>query len=284
MMSVHLLDIEELDESVIRDIYERADSLRLKQEGSPLAGKTCVIFFPESSIRTRVTFEKGIQLLGGRTILFPPEALDKPERLRDVMGYLENWADAAIVRHPDLDRLRELAAHAHIPVINAMTTYNHPCEILADLYALRLRRPDYRELTYTFVGPPGNIGRTWMHMAKVMGLTFLHVCRTGQQMAEESRHYRFTDSLEEALRESDVVLTDPLPSPFREEGYYRDYRITPERMALARPGALLNPCPPFRVEEEVSGSVIDSPYFVGYGFKRHLLEVQQAALLYGLER
>lgn len=281
---MHLLDMEELDESTILDIYKRADSLRLEPGAPLLAGKTCVMFFPEASLRTRLTFEKGIQLLGGRTVLFPPETLDKEERLQDVTGYLENWADAAIIRHPDLDKLRELAAHACIPVINAMTAHNHPCEILADLYALRLRRPDYRELAYTFVGPPGNIARTWMHMAKAMGLRFIHVCAPGHEMGPETAQYRFAVSLEEALRESDVVLTDSLPRSFREEAYFRDYRITPERMGLARPGAVLNPCPPFRVEEEVSSAAIASPYFVGYGFKKHLLEVQQAALLHCLER
>ncbi|MDF2936919.1 MAG: ornithine carbamoyltransferase [Paenibacillaceae bacterium] len=281
---MHLLDIAELDESTILDIFKRADSLRLEPEAPLLAGKTCAIFFPEASIRTRLTFEKGIQLLGGRTILFPPEALDKEERLQDVMGYLENWADAAIVRHSKLDKLRELAAHARIPVINAMTAHNHPCEILADLYALRLRRPDYRDLTYTFVGPPGNIARTWMHVAEVLRLRFIHVCTPGHEMSTDNAHYRFSVSLEETLGESDVILTDSLPRPFREEVYLRDYCITPERMGLAKPGAVLNPCPPFRVGEEVSSSVIGSPYFVGYGFKRHLLEVQQAVLLHCLER
>lgn len=281
---MHLLDIEELDEAGILEIYGLADKLRLTPEAPLLAGKTCVLFFPESSIRTRLTFEKGIQLLGGRTILFPPEALDKPERLQDVMGYLENWADAAIVRHPDMDRLRELGANARVPVINAMTAYNHPCEVLADLYAFRLRREDYRGLTYTFVGPPGNIARTWMHLAKVMRLRFIHVCPPGCEMAPASAHYRLEPSLENALGESDVVLTDSLPRPFRDEAYIQAYRITPERMKQARPGALLNPCPPFRVDEEVSGTAIDSSYFVGYGFKKHLLEVQQAVLLYCLEQ
>lgn len=281
---MHLLDIEGLHEECIMDIYRIADELRMNRGDAMLAGKTCVLFFPGSSIRTRLTFEKGIQMLGGRTILFPTEALDKPERLQDVMGYMENWADAAIVRHSDMAKVRELAAHARIPVINAMTAYNHPCEILADLYAIRLRRGDFRKLTYTFVGPPGNIARTWMHMARAMKLRFIHVCMPGHEMAPESGHYRFVPSMEEALRESDVVLTDSLPQAFRDEGYLSVYRITPERMDLAKPGAILNPCPPFRAGEEISEACLTSPYFAGYAFKQHLLEVQQAALLYCLTR
>lgn len=97
-----------------------------------MEGKTIALFFPEGSIRTRVTFEKGVKELGGNTILFPPSALDKKEKLEDVIGYLENWADAVVIRHGDIGVVREVAEHASIPVINAMTSENHPCEILAE--------------------------------------------------------------------------------------------------------------------------------------------------------
>ena len=79
------------------------------------------MFFSESSIRTKVTFEKGIQELGGKTILFPPEALNKKEKIEDVIGYLENWVDAVIVRHRDIQIVKSMAEYAGIPVINAMS-------------------------------------------------------------------------------------------------------------------------------------------------------------------
>lgn len=105
--------------------------------------KSLILFFPSSSIRTRVTFEKGIHLLGGQPILFPNEALDKKEDLRDVCGYLNNWADVIVVRHRNIPILEQLAKYSRVPVINAMTDVNHPCEILTDIYALSKIRKDF---------------------------------------------------------------------------------------------------------------------------------------------
>ncbi|MDO3408149.1 ornithine carbamoyltransferase [Saccharibacillus sp. CPCC 101409] len=292
-MTRHLLSIGELTEPDIGELFELADRLRESTPHAPLLrGRTFLLFFPESSLRTRLTFERGIRELGGECVLFPPETLDKSEDLRDVAGYAANWAHGLIVRHRDYARLRQLASRSPLPVVNAMTSRNHPCEILADLYALRLRRPDFRELTYTYVGPMNNIGRSWAEAAEVLRLDFRHVCAPGYGLISEpadsgpgvgsaasSRHYTFCTELESALPHTDIVLTDSLPGELKTTEYMDKYRITPEVMRIAKPGALLNPCPPFYRGEEVSAEVIDSDYFVGYDFKEQLLTVQQAIVL-----
>ncbi len=83
-----------------------------------------ILFFPATSIRTRVTFEKGIDLLGGHSILFPTDTLDKKESTRDVCGYLNNWVDLVIARHRDIHQFETLAQYSKVPVINAMTDSN----------------------------------------------------------------------------------------------------------------------------------------------------------------
>ena len=145
--------------SELLKIFQIADSI-VKYDGI-LQGKTVVMFFPASSIRTRVSFEKGIYLLGGQTISFDPATLDKKEDIRDVCGYLQNWADAVIVRHRDISLLEKMVGMMSIPVINAMTDVNHPCEMMSDLYTLSKIRPDYLKDQYLFVGADGNIGRAW---------------------------------------------------------------------------------------------------------------------------
>lgn len=133
----HFLHFNDFSKQEMMHIFELADKLKSGSgECDLLKGKTIVLFFPESSIRTRISFEKGIKILGGNTILFPPEALDKKENIRDVIGYLENWADMVIARHKDLSLMEDMAGYSQIPIVNAMTSVNHPCEILADLYAL----------------------------------------------------------------------------------------------------------------------------------------------------
>jgi ornithine carbamoyltransferase len=111
------------------EIFKIADSME-QYEGF-LKGKTVVMFFPTSSIRTIVTFEKGIYLLGGQVILFDPAALDKKEDIVDVCGYLNNWADVVVVRHRDIRLLEKMRDTLTLPVINAMTD-DHPCEMIPD--------------------------------------------------------------------------------------------------------------------------------------------------------
>ena len=143
--------------SELLKIFQIADTVE-KYNGF-LEGKTIVMFFPASSIRTRVSFEKGVYLLAGQTILFNPATLDKKEDIRDVCGYIQNWADAVIVRHSDISMLEIMANTLSIPVVNAMTDENHPCEIMSDLYTLSKIITDYLRDNYLFVGADGNIGR-----------------------------------------------------------------------------------------------------------------------------
>ncbi|MBI9010693.1 MAG: peptide transporter [Clostridiales bacterium] len=278
---MNLLKINDFDEKQISDIFNLTDMLQ-KQNKQILKGKTLVLFFPESSIRTRITFEKGITDLGGTCILFPPTTLDKRESLEDVIKYIENWADAVIVRHSDYRKIEELSIHSSIPVINAMSSINHPCEILSDLYSISREIPDYRGLTYTFVGELGNISNSWRIASEVLKFRLNHVCVKGNEIKLDDEYYRFTTDLEKVLQSSDVILTDPLSKELKTDEYINKYQITLERMKLTKPNALLNPCPPFYRGEEVSADVIDSDYFVGHNFKKNLLSVQQAIILYCL--
>ncbi|MCD1257634.1 ornithine carbamoyltransferase [Paenibacillus athensensis] len=281
---MHLIELKHLTPQQIAELFAWAQRLQLSEAGPLLEGKHFALFFPATSVRTRLTFEQGIRSQGGACTLFPPETLDRAEQLQDTVAYLANWADGIVVRHNDFAVMQEMAAHSPVPVINAMSAHNHPCEILADLYAISQLRADYRELTYTFVGPAGNIARSWADIAQVLGLRFNHVCQAGEELAEPSASYTFRTDLDAALAISDIVLTDSLPQSFLTEDYLSRYQITHDRMKLAKPHALLNPCPPFFRGAEVSEDAVASDYFVGYAFKKPLMYVQQAILFYCLSR
>ncbi|NDI36465.1 hypothetical protein [Chengkuizengella sediminis] len=115
---MNLLDFTDLSSVQITEIFRLTDELRNENVNQLLSGKTFILFFPESSIRSRITFEQGIKTLGGECILFPPETLDKREKLSDVIQYIQNWAEGI--------KMEELSTHASIPVINAMSSENHP--------------------------------------------------------------------------------------------------------------------------------------------------------------
>lgn len=273
----NLIRLTEYTKEDILKIFEITDSLLNSEYKKFLDNKTVVMFFPPSSIRTRITFEKGIHLLGGQTILFPPETLDKKEEIKDVIGYLNNWADAIVVRHSNIKLLEKIAKYSNVPIINAMTDVNHPCEVLSDLYSLSKIRSNYLNDKYLFCGRKCNIGLAWKEIADVMNLDFSQCCPRGYEM----ENVIVDHDIHSAICGKDIICTDSLPKNVLPD--FKEYQITAEIMEKANNGALLNPCPPFFRGEEVSASTIDSKYFVGYKFKKYLLEVQQAILIYCLE-
>lgn len=278
-MKNKLIYINNFSKEEIYEIFKMADKLvNNETTAKPLEGKTVVLFFPESSIRTRVTFEKGIQELGGKTILFPPSALVKKEKIEDVIRYLENWVDAIVVRHSDIEVAKSMAKHARIPVINAMTSENHPCEIITDLYALSKLYKDIKKKKFLFVGAKGNIGNSWKVASELMGFELEQCCPIGYELD----NIKFHANIEDAILGKDIICTDSIPDKSKED--FKEYQITLQHMEKANQGAILNPCPPFFRGEEVSEDVINSDYFVGYEFKKDLVAVQQAILCYLLDK
>lgn len=274
----HFIRLTDYQKEDILELFHMVDQVQQGMYEQILKGKSVVMFFPETSIRTRVSFEKGIYQLGGQSILFPPEALDKKESLRDVCGYLNQWADSIIIRHRDMNVIKEMATYAKVPVINAMCDHNHPCEILADLYALSKIRENVFHDRFLFCGENGNIGLAWKEASDVMGFDLEQCCAPGYEIEGLTTHHNIL----EAVKGKDIVCTDSLPAAVLDD--FKDCQVTVEAMKLANKGAILNPCPPFYRGEEVSEEVIASDYFVGYEFKQSLLDVQQAIMIYCLTK
>ncbi|RKI31242.1 peptide transporter [bacterium 1xD8-6] len=266
-----LIDLQSHD---VYDIFNIADKLNIGKYRNFLNEKTAVLFFPPSSISTRITFEKGIYLLGGQPVLFPSDALDKKEDLKDVCGYLNNWADIIIIRHKNIQLIEEFAKYSEVPVINAMSDINHPCEILSDMYSLSKIRDNFISDNYLFCGKNGNIGLTWKEASNVMGFALSQCCGIGYEMDGVNVYH----NINTAVRGKDIICTDSLSG--EELNDFKDCQITKEIMDMANQNAILNPCPPFYRGEEVSDDAIQSKYFVGYEFKKNLLRIQQAIMIW----
>lgn len=271
-----LLRLTDYTVDEVYEIFHIADEIKAGKYTDALSGKTILLFFPDRSIRSRVTFEKGIDLLGGKSILFEPSVLDKRENIRDVMKYLENWADGVVVRYQDITMLEKMRKYSDIPVVNAMTDSNHPCEILTDLYTFSKMRKNFRNDKYLFCGSKGNIGLAWKEAADIFQLDLSQCCPKGYEIDGIPVYH----NIGEAVQGKDIICTDSVS--VQASADFRKFQVTKEIMDHANSGAVLNPCPPFYCGEEVSEDVIASPYFVGYEFKKNLLEVQQAVILYCL--
>ena len=271
-----LIRLSNYNKEDVEKIFDIADELQEGKYNDFLKGKTIVMFFPESSIRTRVTFEKGIYLLGGQSIIFPPETLDKKEKAQDVIGYLNNWVDGVIVRYKDIEKLDEMNRYSTFPIINAMTDINHPCEMLSDMYALSKIREDFTRDKFLFVGGIGNIGLAWKEAAELMGFS-LTQCSPVKYKMPGVNHIV---DLKSAIVGKDIICTDPLGPGMLKD--FHNHQVTLEIMKNANDNAILNPCPPFYRGEEVSSEIVESKYFVGYKFKKYLLEIQQAIIIYSM--
>lgn len=274
----NLIRLTDYTSKEIKEIFKIADNIQNSQFKKIFKGKSIILFFPNTSIRTRVTFEKGIYHLGGQSILFSADTLDKKEDLRDVCGYLNNWADMVIVRHKNIELLKRMAEYLNVPIINAMTNVNHPCEIIADMYALSKIRDDFTKDKFLFCGQKGNIGLAWKEASEVMKFELSQCCGKGYEIDGLNVYNNIYDG----IVGKDIICTDSLPADVLKD--FENCQVTKSAMDMANEGAILNPCPPFYRGEEVSEDVINSDYFVGYEFKKSLLCIQQAIMIYCMEK
>lgn len=267
-----LLKIRDLTESDVNKIFDIADNIESYKES--LKGKKIAMFFPDTSVRTLTTFETAVKKLGGDFIMFPSNALDKEEPMKDVAGYMNNWVDGMVVRHGNDLLQEELAQNIKSFYINAMSKSSHPCEILADLYALRKRNIDIKNSKFVFVGPAGNIGNSYYEASVILGYSFVQVCKHGDEIEGATVNYECY----KAFKDADIILTDSLGKEQRI--IYQDFIINDEKVKYMKKGVMINPCPPFHRGYEISETVLDSDLFVGYDFKAALEGVQSAIILF----
>lgn len=264
----HLLTLTEWTREDLRELFATADRYRAA-EGERVDG-AAVLFFPPSSLRTRVSFERGAERMGLQPITFPPETLDKTEDLIDVVSHLASWVSLVVVRHRDFSVLQRMADANVLPVINAMTDLNHPCEVLSDLYTLSLAADPFA-LRYLFVGADGNIARAWWEAGQAFALDIRQSCPAHLGVPGMPAD----DDLASAMTTADVVITD---GPGAHVEALTPYRITAALLDTAPQGVRLAPCPPFVRGREVSTDAIEHQAFVGHDFKKSLMPVQQALM------
>lgn len=267
-----LLDIMDWTESEYNELFIMIDKLIAEDNYFPLNKKSVVLFFPDTSIRTRMTFELGIKKFGGEIISFTDSTLDKKEDIEDVVKYIQNWTDVAIVRHNEFNVLEAMDKHSNIPIINAMTSKNHPCEIIHDLYAIKKIRGDFTKLKFLYIGPKTNIGYSWYQSSQKFGFKLTQVCPIGYDIADKSEYFNITRDLDEVISDADIIITDTIIDT---DEYIQKYQIDYNKIKSMKKDSIFNPTPPFYRGGVISDDLdLNNTTFAGYDFKKHLLEVQ----------
>ena len=276
----HFVDLNAVDRAWVERVFQETDRL-LESRGladapKPLAGRTVAGIFHKPSLRTRVSFAAGVTELGGAVVELGAAEVSEHgrESIPDVARVLSGMCDLVVIRTFAHRLVEELAEHATVPVINALTDSSHPCQVLADLYTLRERGVDLDACTVAWVGDGNNVLHSWLHASTLFGFQLKFAVPDGFEpdgeiyLAAERgavgsiRRYR---DPKEAVRGADVVYTDTWTSMGQESqaGWrrlaFRDFQIDESLLALAGPEAVLMHCLPAHRGEEVTDAVLDGP-------------------------
>lgn len=298
----HLLSSADLDPASLERILASATVLReqraAKRLPRPLAGCQVALLFEKPSLRTRVTFDAGVTALGGHALYLAPEevGIGRRETASDIGRNLSRWVDAIVLRTFAHRTLTELAEAASVPVINALTDREHPCQALADLLTLRQHLGDLRGRTLTFVGDGNNVCHSLLLTAALAGL---HVrVATPPDYEPEAAVVRHAKRLAQRAGATVEITTDPRAAVHAADAVYTDawtsmgaeadadlrrlrfagFRVD-ARLLAGAPNALVMHCLPAHRGEEISDEALDGPQSVVLDQAENRLYVQQALLV-----
>ncbi|HWX55063.1 MAG TPA: ornithine carbamoyltransferase [Verrucomicrobiae bacterium] len=296
-----LVSIEDFSPEEIMVLFELAHVMKDRPANfrAALAGKQIVLFFEKASLRTRLTFETGMAGLGGTSVFVDQTQapLGQREPLSDIAHNIERWVDAVVLRTFDHQTIVEMAQHSSIPVINALSDLEHPCQALADFFTLHEKFGDLREVHLAYIGDGNNMAHSLMLAAASVGSKIIvasprsHAPRkeiTSAALAIAARtgaEIIITDDPIAAVKGADAVYTDVWASMGQEAEtekrakIFASYQVNEALFAHAGPEAIFMHCLPAHRGMEVAAEVIDSPRSVIFDQAENRMHVQKAILL-----
>ncbi|MEO5763712.1 MAG: ornithine carbamoyltransferase [Casimicrobiaceae bacterium] len=272
-----------------RWIKERFKRYELYQ---PLRDRTLAMVFEKASTRTRVSFEAGMNQLGGIAINLNrgDTQLSRGEPIEDVARVVSRMVDVVMIRTFEQSIIERFAAHSRVPVINGLTNEYHPCQILADVFTYVELRGSLAGKTVAWIGDSNNVCNTWLQAAAILGFTVRVSTPPGYEIdpagVEGAGEFLAFDDPNEACRGADLVTTDVWTSMgFEAENEARcrafeDWQVDGDMMRQAKPDALFMHCLPAHRGEEVAAEVIDGPQSVVWDEAENRLHAQKALLEY----
>ena len=306
MKGKDLLSVSDLSGEDIRRLISDTEEMKAGGWLSSLSGKVLVLLFEKPSLRTRVSFEVAMRQLGGQAIYLSPAevGLGKRESVPDVARVLSRYVDTIVARTFSHQTLEVLASYATVPVINALSDLEHPCQALADLFTIYEKKGELNGLTLAFIGDGNNVAHSLMLAASLTGMNFRIASPKGYQVQDRILHLAqgyaidsgaeifYTEEPHLAVSGADVVYTDVWASMGQEaeaqerRHVFTSYQVNSELMSLAKENAILmHPLPAHR-GQEVADNILDSPKSVVFEQaenRMHLTKALLAEMLGGLE-
>ncbi len=297
----HFLDLSEISAEDLRKILNNA--ARLKRERSEgkftttLANKKLAMIFEKNSTRTRVSFEVAMMELGGGALSFNGNELQlgRGETVADTAQVLSRYVDAIMLRCHSHDKLVELSKNASVPVINGLTEFSHPCQIIADILTFEENLGDIKGKTIAWVGDGNNVAQSWIHAAALLGCNFRIACpptlsplpEVVEWAKKQGAKITITDSPAIAVSGAHAVITDTWvsmgdPDAEAQINLLAPYQVNDALMKKALPEAVFMHCLPAHRGEEVTAEVIDGRQSKVFDEAENRLHAQKAILLWCL--
>ncbi len=294
----HLLKLSDWSAKDIVDTLNLADQLKYEKKNGiahkHLEGKTLGLIFEKSSTRTRVSFEVGMYELGGYPLFLSSSDLQigRGEPVEDTARVLSRFIDGIMIRTYTQKEVEDLASYGSIPVINGLTDYAHPCQVLADLMTIREHKTRLEGLKLCFIGDGNNMANSLIVGSIKMGMEVAIACPGNykpdadlMKWASENGNFTCTDSILEAAKDADVLYTDVWASMGQEaeaaerKKIFKDYQINDSVMAVAKPDAMVLHCLPAHRGEEITAEVFEAHANEIFDEAENRLHAQKAVLV-----
>ena len=294
----HLLKLQDLTEHDILDILNLADQLKYETkhgiEHHLLKGKTLGMIFQKSSTRTRVSFETGMYQLGGQAMFLSSRDLQigRGEPVEDTARVLSRYLDGIMIRTFAQKEVEDLAQYGSIPIINGLTDYCHPCQVLADLMTIREHKKSFDGLKFCYIGDGNNMANSLIVGAIKMGMECAIACPEGYEpdakimkWANENGKFTCSPDILECAKGADVLYTDVWASMGQEsekaerEKIFKGYQINDGVIDVANEGVMVLHCLPAHREEEITAKVFEEHADEIFDEAENRLHAQKAVLV-----
>lgn len=295
----NLLSMADLSLEDIYDILDLAEEIKEKRSQGKitdhLRNKSLGMIFEKSSTRTRVSFEVGMNDLGGHAIYLNSNDIQigRGETVEDTAKVLSRYLNGIIARVYSHDTLVKLAENATVPVINALSDKEHPCQVLADLLTIKEYKNRISDMKFVWVGDGNNVCHSLMLACAIVGMEIVVACPKGYEPAEEyiaktkelGGVLTITDNPLEAAKDADILYTDVWVSMGDEEEEekrlkdFAGYQINEELIAVSKPDVIVMHCLPAHRGFEISAGAMDGPHSVVFDQAENRLHAQKAVLL-----
>ena len=299
-MKKNFLHISDLNADQIYELLDKSkwikDKFKKNEDYRPFKGKTLAMIFAKPSARTRVSFETGFYRLGGHALFLGPNdiGIGKRESTEDIARVLSRFNDIIMARLFDHQHILDLAESASVPVINGLTDFNHPCQIMADIFTVLEARGNLDNLKVTYVGDGNNIVHSWLMLAMRIPFHFSVACPEGFEPDQELVKKAQAEGLSKievlndpyvAVKDSDVVYTDVWASMGQKEEaderrrLFSKFQVNDDLMSTAGKNAFFMHCLPAERGIEVTDSVCDASYSIIFDQAENRMHAQNAIML-----